>query len=685
MPETDSPDQKTADYVVDVFQAYQNYRRNIETRLVKWLKMYRGWDDTYEAYKRLYGELGWRSTIFFPIIYSNIETLAPKIVMAIAGDPDFVGLMPTEENDVKAVGGVKTITFKQWEDMKAFDQIIGHVKNQLIYGFSWGKYGWEYEDFLRETTVPVLNFANIRIGRKKVLRKVVLKNRPAYKALPPERIYWDPNASEDSESLVLIDRYFASRRVLTEQAKEAGWKNVGNINFKATAELQEEMEFTRKNLHGEIHQNALRVEVKNEWHQEAEVLEAYGINRNGERRKLMVVANRKTVLYDDNNQHVNGRPPFIFSKNSHLPGQMIGSSEAEYGKPLNDMINILRNYHIDNVNLSVNGMWKVSTFADVDLNQLVSRPWGIVETNDMEGIEILETPKPGPDALIEARALETDLQTLSGVVDLLKGVPAVGFSETATGIERLVAGANSRFAARIVSTQSNIITELVRQMIRMSMVNLSPTMAVRIAGKDGIEFTKLRLDNIQGDFDIQVKNANEIVSKAVRMQQKLILYNLFRGDPQIDQRELKSILITDFLPMAEGKLLMPSSEELTEDEENLLMSQGGLVIPSPNDDHPSHMRSHATFLQDHSDELTEKAIENFGKHMEAHGQIQLSVFSPLGGQLATQPGSGQNLLGGGPGGGRQPGPGGPNGQGASGSVGDLISSVGGSNVPQRPA
>ena len=129
-------EQSTVDYLKEVYQHYSNHRRQIETNLIMWLKAYRGWDDVYEQYKRLYGDLGLRSTIYFPIIYANIETLTPKVVMAVAGDPDFVELVPTEEQDIDKIDPMKTIIFKQWSDMKAFDQIIGHVTNRPIIGFA---------------------------------------------------------------------------------------------------------------------------------------------------------------------------------------------------------------------------------------------------------------------------------------------------------------------------------------------------------------------------------------------------------------------------------------------------------------------------------------------------------------------------------------------------------------------
>jgi len=674
-----------ADYVGEVFDYYQAQRRPIEAELIQWLKAYKGHDDVYQQYRRLYGDYGWRSTIYFPIIYANIETLTPKIVMAVAGDPDFVGLMPTEVNDVQYVEPMRTIVYKQWDDMKAFDQVIGHVKNQLTYGFAWSKYGWLYEDGIRPVNVPRLNLLGRRIGSKKVDRQVVIHNRPAIKSLPVERIYWDPASGDFDDCMVIIDRYITTRAFLESMANQNKWEGVGNVKYSESVGLQEELEATRKQLHGELADATHRSGVDNPFHKKVEVLEAYGYSKDGKPKFMTVLANRKTILFNDASPHPNGRPPLIYTKNSHFTGQMRGSSEAEYALPMNSMINMLRNYHIDNVNLSVNGMWKVSTFADVDLNQLVSRPWGVVETSDMDGIQPLEVPKPGPDALIEARQLENDIQVTSGVVDFLKGVPAAGFADTATGIERLVAGANSRFAARIVSTQANLVTELVRQMIHMSMSNLGDETAVRIAGASGLKFIKMRMDNIQGDFDIQVKNANEIVSKAVRSQQKLVLYNLFRGDPEINQRELKRTLIMDLIPMAEGKLLMPDTEDLDPDEENLVMSQGGAVIPFPNDDHRDHIRRHSKFLQERGNEMDEQTSNIFVQHIKAHSEIALSVYDPLQNQLGSQPTSGNNLAPGGQNTLQTGGVSGANSGGAAGSISQLLSATGGQNAPQRPA
>jgi hypothetical protein len=677
-----SRDEAVITYSKEVFLHYRDARVGLEDRLVIALKAYRAWDDEYEAYKQMYRENGWRSVLYFPIVYSNIETLAPKMVMTIAADPDFVQLIPTEENDVRFIDGMTVITMKQWEDMNGFDETIGHVKNNLVYGFSFSKYGWVYEEESRTILTPRISLLGMRAGTKETQKKIVIVNRPGLTALPIERIYWDRSISGKMEdSPVLIDRYFASKRFIEDMAGEDGdgWKNTGNINYSDTPALEDEMVHTRKRLHYEEEDEMSRQAITNEWHKKAEILELYGLGPDGKKRWKIVTANRNKVLFDDKNPHVSGRAPLLFTKNSHLPGQVIGSPESEYASPLNRMINMLRNYHIDNVNLGVNGMWVKSRFADIDDNQLISRPWGTVETNDIDGLKPLERPPVTNDALIEARQLEQDIQMGTGVVDFMRGTPPPGAPDTATAVERLSQGANARFAARIKSVQNNLIKEAFKRMIEMDIQYLGPEVAVRIAGKSGIHFSKIRLDNIRGQFDIQVKSIDESIPRVVKQNQLLAMYNLLRGDPEVDQRELKRMLVQQFVPGAEGKLLVPSSDNLTPEEENLVLAGGGLVMPLPNDDHPEHMRVHMQFVQEHDQELEDVMVKIFQAHIKAHTDIMVSVYQPLGPQQATQPPQGMpNLLGSGNGGraGGLP-------TGEMGSTADAISAAGGRNATQR--
>lgn len=676
-------DQIEIDYSVEIFEHYRDTRRQLEDRVVVALKCYRAWDDEYISYRNMYGDEGWRSTLYFPIVYANIETLAPKIVMSIAAEPDFAQLVPTEENDVRHVAPMTTITMKQWADMEAFDQILAQVKSNLLCGFAWGKYGWKYEEEVRPVKVPKMSFRGTRAGSKITQQRITVVNRPDYMALPPERVYWDQSITGKMEqSLVIQDRYFATRSAIRDMAVEGDWKNVDNINYDDTPTFQDEMETTRRRLHWDVQEEESgRRTIRNKWHQKAEVIETYGLDSQGHKRWKLVTINRKVLAFNDKNPHASGRPPFIFTKNSHLPGQVTGSPESEYAEPMNRMINNLRNYHIDNVNLAVNGMWVKSRFADIDDNQLVSRPWGTIETNDMEGLRPLERPPVTQDALIEARQLEEDIKTTSGVVDYFRGTQGPGQPDTATAVERLTAGAQSRFSARIKSTQNTLIKGLWQVMIRLNIQNLGPEVAVRIAGKDGINFTKLNMDNIHGDFDIQVKTYDENLPRSVRQNQLLVLYNLFRGDPEINQRELKHLIITQFIPGAESKIIMPASEDLTPEEENLVLMGGGLVVPLPNDQHPEHIRMHLQFMQEHANEMDPVIAKLFQNHIKSHTEIQASVYQGLGQPQSAamgQIGGPDNIN-------RLTGAGGQQPSGELGSLADTLSATGGRNVTQRPA
>jgi len=688
-------EQMDIDYTVEVFKFYALWRKQIEKEYVKNMKTFRAWDDNYEMYRRLYRGLGWRSTIYFPVLYANIETLTPKIAMAICGEPDFIDLEATEENDVQFEDPFKTILTKQWEDMKGFDEACSHVKQQLVGGWAFSKTGWWHDEADVMVPRPIVNLFKTRIGSKMVKDRLVMFDGPTVTALPPERIYWDPyaktfNDNKPTDCMVVLDRYFTTKRYLQDRAEQKVWKNVGDVDYGAVQPYQEELEVLRKYLYRESQAPSAQLQLQNPWHKQTEIIELYGLGRDGQKRWCIVIANRKTLLFSDRNPFID--PPLIYTRNSNVAGQMTGTSEAEYGRPLNEAINTLRNYHIDNVNLGVNQMWKIDRNADIDQNQLISRPWGIVETNSMEGIEPLPRQPITQDAPMAARELENDIQTQSGVVDFLKGTPAPGFSDTATGIERLVGSANSRFAARIVSSQINYISDLFYTMIKLNQLNMTPTQAVRIAGKNGIKFTQFNIDNVKGRFDIRFKTANEQINKAVQTNQLLVMYNLFRGDPQIDQRALKHTIVRHIVPGLEGRLIMPDNEELDPTEEDFIMLNGGLVMPLPNEDHGAHVRDHMKFLQDHQGKMPDYVAKVFMAHIKAHMQMVQSVYqpssstspmTPAGGGPQLNPMQGPGGMGGnGVGAGTTTSPMGAGGGDMGGGISDLLSAAGGGNVTQ---
>lgn len=682
-------EQKDIDYTLEVFKFYMLYKKQIEKECVKNLKTFRAWDDNYELYRRLYRGLGWRSTIYFPIIYSNIETLTPKMAMAICGSPDFLNVEAQAQVGLAQESGLRTILLKQWEDMKGFDETISHLKNHLIFGWSWSKYGWWHDEAILPIKKPIINFWNTRVGTRTSNERVVLFDGPTMVALPAERIYWDPyaktfNDNKPSDCMCVLDRYFVNKRYIDDRAKQQVWKNTGDIDYGSIQPYQEELETLRKYLFRESQAPAAQIQIQNKWHRLAEIIELYGIGKDGEKRWCIVIANRRTRLFSDRNPFID--PPFLFTRNSNLPGQMVGSSEAEYGRPMQEMINLLRNYHIDNVNLGVNGMWKVNRNADIDQNQLVSRPWGLVETNDMEGIEPLERPPLTQDAVNEARALEMDIQTQSGVVDFVKGQPAPGFGGTATAVERLSNAAGARFAGRIVSASINLIQDLFYNMIKLDQLNLTPKQAVRIAGKNGIKFMEFNIDNLKGRYDIRIKTANESINKAVQANQILVLYNLTKGDPQVDQRALKHLLFSTIVPGLQGELLMPDTEEMDPQEEDYVMINNGIVMPIPNEDHGAHIRDHMKFLQDHHGKMSDAIIKIFNAHIKTHLQMAQSIYQPSNAPSPMTPMNGGPAMNpGGMGAGTPTSPMGmgggvDGGQANGGGLADLLSAAGGANA-----
>jgi hypothetical protein len=178
-----------------------------------------------------------------------------------------------------------------------------------------------------------------------------------------------------------------------------------------------------------------------------------------------------------------------------------------------------------------------------------------------------------------------------------------------------------------------------------------------------------------------------LIAPAIRQQQLLTLYNLFRGDPEIDQRALKHLIISEMIPSASGRLIMPETKELESEEENALMVAGALIVPLPNEDHRAHIRDHMAFLQDNRAEMDEDTVKMVMNHVKAHTDMMTSVYRPLSSNVATQPGMQPTLgaLGGRPSQGGPPGVDGAatdggQGSGAAFNSADLTSAVEGGNA-----
>lgn len=152
---------------------------------------------------------------------------------------------------------------------------------------------------------------------------------------------------------------------------------------------------------------------------------------------------------------------------------------------------------------------------------------------------------------------------------------------------------------------------------------------VRSAGRNGLEFRKESIQNILGDFDIQITTSSFFGNKQVETQQLIQLRPIWaQGAPHIDLAEVDKLLIEGIAPKRLDKIVKIPPEPLkaADEIELFVYGQGESVQISPMEDLGALRVKQKALLKFQKSEVF-KALDSltkdeFERHME---QIQVAI------------------------------------------------------------
>lgn len=207
----------------------------------------------------------------------------------------------------------------------------------------------------------------------------------------------------------------------------------------------------------------------------------------------------------------------------------------DINKAIIGMVNNIR----DNVNVLVNGMYKIRKGAGIDPRQLVSRPAGFVDVETMGDIEQLRTADTTPTGF-------NMLNTLSGMFQQGTRVSAVraglaGGSDTATEAEIQQSNADTVTSA-VKDNFEQALSEIGTMVLKLNIQNMQSNASIRIFDPELIaelqdEYDSDRLDDDQieevkmtgtlGGYELDAEMQQEVIEEGRIKPQALTM-----GDKQ---------------------------------------------------------------------------------------------------------------------------------------------------------
>jgi len=511
----------------------------------------------YFLYRNIQEEKQWpfRNNIFIPVVFSTIETLIPRIVL---NHPKIV-VLPREKEDAKFIEPAKTLIDYRWEQMEMFIELVDLFKQCFIYGTSPIKGRWVKE----KRKVPRRSgLGRLILGKY----KTIIESHPEFETVDEFSFFIDPDAGTIKKAKYVIHKLYLTEEELKDN-REGVYKNLQYVEGRKITEDNYAGE--RWRIHDLSNKQRGRIITSEggigsgasaEPEKLVEISEHYfRSSKKYPLGRLIVLANDNIVIREDINPYwyLDGEFPFIEIKDQPVPKEYWAIGEIEPIEGLQYERNHIRNRRMDSSEQTVDKMWRIDPDAEVDENELVWQPSGIIHAKAGD-VEVIEAGAESPSGYQEEDIVKQDTQNTTGISDFTRGQVAKGFSETYGGILTLINEANQRFALKIKLIGEMGIKRIVKMLLQMEEYNAEKKRAIRIAGEKGYQFKTIKPEEIKSNLDIKVEiDPWPLINKAYRREQVLAVVKMLGKDPEVNQKKLKEMLLDAFEIENKEEILTP--------------------------------------------------------------------------------------------------------------------------------
>jgi hypothetical protein len=238
--------------------------------------------------------------------------------------------------------------------------------------------------------------------------------------------------------------------------------------------------------------------------------------------------------------------PFIECTYLKIPGEFEGYGLPHILESPQIMLNLIKNQRLDAATLSIHKMWVVNPLANINKDELVTRPFGIIYSVDPNGVREVQFSDVKMSAYKEEELLKGDMQYASGVDDFSMGVGAGG-SSSATEVRHLRESTLER-VRMFVNHLGDAYADVFRYWMDMTRQLFSESMTMRVIGEDGtVKFPLIEKDDLMGRFDYKAAVLPSIAGQdEVKKKQNMDLFQLLINLPFVDPQKLTSRVLSSF-------------------------------------------------------------------------------------------------------------------------------------------
>lgn len=518
-------DKKTVNKVVNAYNTASSARSSLESKWDRYYKLFRAHtegtpDDS-------------RSNLNIPYIFAQVEAAVPKIVNNLFAAKPYIGVMPMRGDSVEKAKALEMlIDYQVGHILKMPIQMLKIVKECLVYGTAIMKVTWRFEVAEKKTRLPEMDELGNVISREERTVPYVKYDDPNVEHIDLYDFYIDPAATSIEKAKYCIHRVMRSPEYIEARMEEGIYKKFPVDKLRGGAEGTDfrQQRLDNVGVGSGVGAEDNRIELLEYWEDD----------------RVIVVANQKVLLRDEETPFWHNRKPFVSVNLIPVMHEFYGMSYPEIMEHLHAELNTLRNQRRDNVSLVINRMWRKLKMADIDTTQLRSRPGGVIEVDSMDDLAPLDMPDVTSSAYREEGVIKQDLDMVTGISDHARGTET-SRKETATQASILSAAANERFKAAIMLACESL-NELGRMLIDLNQQYMDSSRVVRITGIDGVHFEEISPEDIDGKYEVYPAGSSTEpqVSREIKQAQYLQLFQTLANNPIVDQQKLVKALLDVF-------------------------------------------------------------------------------------------------------------------------------------------
>lgn len=512
----------------------------------------------------------WQANVQIPYIQAAVETLVPRIIDA---RPEFTVLGRTQDDQMKAEKQQQLMDFF-WEVAQMDPVTEDFVRSILIYGTGFLQVSWKRD----VRTLKYLKTQDIASKKPQWEEKEkTYFDGPVAEWVDNYNLWYDwHNTARKSKQywfkrLVLTEAEIRRRYPMADKKRlalalaspggdlvdyAAIRQQVRTTNLYSTKNSAATMISASGTIYGtdkyfSTQDNTMKMYETFEWWRPFE--DAYSV----------IVGGSYVPIFDKGYMPIPfdfKETPFIDAQYLKIPGEFEG-----YGLPLilespQIMLNLVKNQRLDAATLSIHKMWIVNPLANINKDELVTRPFGIIYSIDPNGVREIQFSDIKASAYKEEELLKNDMQYASGVDDFSMGVGSG--SSSATEVRHLRESTLER-VRMFVNHLGDAYADVLRYWMDMTRQLFTEEMTIRIIGQDGQElFPLIEKDDLRGNYDYRATVLPSIAGQDdVKKKQDMDLFQLLINLPFIDPQKLTGRVINDWGWSLDGISKPPESQQ----------------------------------------------------------------------------------------------------------------------------